>query len=90
MLLSTGRVVTEAEVQLPLRDPVRVEVGGQGGDVAHVGVVHQGGEGDGATVEEVQDLGSSPRPRNRRRPRVERGTKVDGSIDRRWFDRWVN
>ena len=34
-----------------------VEVGREGGDVPHVGVVHQGAEGDGATVEEVEDLG---------------------------------
>ena len=64
VLLATSGVLTELKVELPLWDPVRVEVGGQGGDVAHVGVVHQGGEGDGAAVEEVQDLGSSPRPGN--------------------------
>ena len=52
------------EVELSLGDPVRVEVGGQGRDVAHVGVIHQGLEGDGAAVQEIEDLGSSPRPRN--------------------------
>ena len=64
MLLSAGGIVAEAKVELALRDPVRVEVGGQGRDVAHVGVVHQGLEGDGAAVEEVKDLGPSSCPWN--------------------------
>ena len=61
---ATCGVVPEPKVELPLRDPVGVEVGGQGGDIAHVGVVHQGLESDGAAVQEIEDLGSSPRPRN--------------------------
>ena len=65
LLRAAGGVVPEPQVELPLRDPVGVEVGGQGGDVAHVGVVHQGLEGDGAAVQEIKYLGSSPRPRNR-------------------------
>ena len=44
------------EVELSLGDPVRVEVGGQGRDVAHVGVIHQGVKRHGSSVEIVQDL----------------------------------
>ena len=56
VLLTTGGVVTKPQVQLPLRDPVRVEVGGQGRDVSNIGVVHQGLEGDGSSVKEVENL----------------------------------
>ena len=44
------------KVELSLGDPVRVEVGGQGRDVAHVGVIHQGVKRHGSSVEIVQDL----------------------------------
>jgi len=53
-------VVRTPEVQLTERDPVRIEVGGQGRDVTNIGVIHQGAEGDRSSVEIVQDLGSSP------------------------------
>ena len=46
-------------VELPQSKVVWVVVLVQGGDVLHVGVVHQGVEGDLATVEEVEYLGSS-------------------------------
>ena len=48
------------EVQFSLRDPVRVEVGGQRGDVPNIGVVHQRVEGNGASVQIVEDLRPSP------------------------------
>ena len=43
-------------VELLHRDPLLVEVAGQGGDVPHVGVVHKGREGDRAPMQEGQDL----------------------------------
>ena len=60
VLLAGGGVVAKAGVELPLRDPVRVEVCGQGGDVPHVGVVHKGSEVDGAAMEELVDLDLPP------------------------------
>ena len=63
MLLSTGGMVTKAEIQFPLRDPVWVKVCCQGRDVSHVGVVHQGLESDGSSMKEVEDLRPSSRPR---------------------------
>ena len=43
-------------VELLHRDPLLVEVAGQGGDVPHVGVIHQSREGHWAAVQEAQDL----------------------------------
>ena len=56
MLLSIGGIVTKAEIQFPLGDPVWVKVRCQGRDVPHVGVVHQGLECDGTSVEEIEYL----------------------------------
>jgi len=61
-----ARTWTMAEpcVQFCFTDSLRVEVGRDRADVAHVGVVDQGGETHRAAVEEVQDLGPAVRPRN--------------------------
>ena len=63
VLLSTCGIVSKAKVQLPLGDSVRVEVSRQSRYVPHVGVIDQGLEGDGAPVEEVEDLRSPSCPR---------------------------
>ena len=75
VLLSSGGVVTKPantwgkysqsglnspQVQFSFRDPVRVEVGCQGGDVSNIGVVHQRVEGNGASVQIVEDLRPPP------------------------------
>jgi len=61
-----ARTWTMAEpcVEFRFADSLRVEVGRDGADVAHVGVVDQGGETHWAAVEEIQDLGPAVRPRN--------------------------
>jgi len=61
-----ARTWTMAEPCIEFRytDSLRVEVGRDRADVAHVGVVDQGGETHRAAVEEVQDLGPAVRPRN--------------------------
>ena len=51
-------------VQLLQGDHLWVEVAGDGGDVPDVGVVHQGGEGDGSTVQIFNNLGTSVAPRH--------------------------
>ena len=63
------------EIELPLRDPVRVEVGSEGRDVTNVGVIHQSAEGDGSSVQIVEDLG--PPPNMREYPTV---LKTDHSV----------
>ena len=50
------RILSLLCVQLLHANPVRVEVGGHSTDVAHVGVVDEGGKVDGAPVEVVEDL----------------------------------
>ena len=49
-------------VQLLQRHHLRVEVAGDGGDVPHVGVVDQGGEGDRPAVKIFNNLGTSVAP----------------------------
>ena len=49
-------------VQLLQRHHLRVEVAGDGGDVPHVGVVDQGGEGDRTSVKIFNNLGTSVAP----------------------------
>ena len=64
MLLSTGGIVAEAEIQFPLGDSVWIEVCCQGRDVPDIGVIHQGTKCDWASVKEVEDLRPSSCPRN--------------------------
>ena len=40
VLLSTGGIVAEAEIQFPLGDSVWIEVCCQGRDVSNIGVIH--------------------------------------------------